>query len=514
MAEVVNKSLADIKAEAGRDLDSQINENTLIPAENEVGTFGVCKAFEVEKAFVKTAEEKTVAVADALAVVNADGTLSKETIASVFNHKNSLQETIPGKKTFSGGIEGNVNGNINSESSTIEELNGGVPITTAAQTLTEEQKAQVRNNIGANSILDDVVKFTPQTLTDEQKAQARENIGVKEGGGEGSSAPIGSIMMWFSPNSPAGWVFCNHTKLAISDYAELYEKLKDIPQCQSEEEGFFYTPDFREIVPVGVGENGTNDISAHDVYTLGQFKDDQFQDHSHYIYSCVNGNLDNGTKAGYQSSTKFDPESRTRNGGGTYTDSSSSLIIARNIIDGYGRHGTTTHGKQLGTNFIIKALNVTESLDESVKVDDNKTTTGNVWSGAKVAEEIGKLFTTWENITDDCIITFSGASGGSTRTDYVIYNPYLKKYRYKGTFTIGHETDRKIKIVDPKNRADMSKSFITGNMNGITRASAGLEFTTNNKTSNSVETEFYNRNSSINWDTCELSFEVDCSYTD
>lgn len=59
-----------------------------------------------------------------------------------------------------------------------------------AQSLTDEQKAQARTNIGAD-IVQGAVLYTPQTLSDEQKAQARGNINAAPGGfGLGTSANL------------------------------------------------------------------------------------------------------------------------------------------------------------------------------------------------------------------------------------------------------------------------------------------------------------------------------------
>ncbi len=60
-----------------------------------------------------------------------------------------------------------------------DEINGGVKFT--AQTLTSEQKAQARNNIGAISqeeATPDAIKYSAQSLTDAQKNQARVNVGT------------------------------------------------------------------------------------------------------------------------------------------------------------------------------------------------------------------------------------------------------------------------------------------------------------------------------------------------
>lgn len=51
----------------------------------------------------------------------------------------------------------------------------------AAQSLTDEQKAQARTNIGADTV-QGAVLYTPQSLTDDQKTQARSNIGAAPSG--------------------------------------------------------------------------------------------------------------------------------------------------------------------------------------------------------------------------------------------------------------------------------------------------------------------------------------------
>lgn len=64
----------------------------------------------------------------------------------------------------------------------------------AAQTLTDEQKAQARTNIGADTV-QGAVLYTPQSLTDEQKAQAKGNI----------SALNGQVLYVTSAGGQIGW---------------------------------------------------------------------------------------------------------------------------------------------------------------------------------------------------------------------------------------------------------------------------------------------------------------------
>ena len=95
-------------------------------------------------------------------------------------------------------------------------------------------------------------------------------------------------------------------------------------------------PDLRESVLVGAGQNTHNTIATHDVYDVGQFRDDQFQNHTHNVtvpnsiggvWQAVPGDL-----LHYSSGT----ESKTSSGAS-------------------GRSETTTHGKQTGVLFYVWA---------------------------------------------------------------------------------------------------------------------------------------------------------------
>lgn len=95
-------------------------------------------------------------------------------------------------------------------------------------------------------------------------------------------------------------------------------------------------PDLRESVLVGAGQNTHNSIATHDVYRVGEFADDQFQDHTHSVtvsdrYGAV-WQIAPGGAAYYSRNT----ESRTSSGAS-------------------GRAHSTTHGKQTGVLFYVWA---------------------------------------------------------------------------------------------------------------------------------------------------------------
>ena len=81
------------------------------------------------------------------------------------------------------------------------------------------------------------------------------------------------------------------------------------------------------------GNLGTQD---HDIYTVGQFKDDQMQNHAHQIWAH-----------GY--------DANSTSHGSTAGDDSTASHSYKEWMVLKGREGTTTHGKQLGVNYIIKS---------------------------------------------------------------------------------------------------------------------------------------------------------------
>lgn len=141
-------------------------------------------------------------------------------------------------------------------------------------------------------------------------------------------------------NVPAGYLACDGQAVSRTTYANLFAII-GTKYGNGDEITTFNVPDLREAVMVGAGQSTRAILDttghSHDVYTLGEFKDDQFQGHSHrYAIQGSNasslGGPGHGTNLTYANTTTID------------------------VLSSYGtpRVGTTTHGKQLGVNFIIK----------------------------------------------------------------------------------------------------------------------------------------------------------------
>ena len=102
-------------------------------------------------------------------------------------------------------------------------------------------------------------------------------------------------------------------------------------------------PDYQELALTGVGTNVKDhaNIITDDTYTLGQFKDDQLQNHNHYnIVYTASGSID-----------IWNPYLVGR------TESSISSISnphTGTVLN--ARFGEVTRGKRKGVKYIIKVL--------------------------------------------------------------------------------------------------------------------------------------------------------------
>jgi microcystin-dependent protein len=111
----------------------------------------------------------------------------------------------------------------------------------------------------------------------------------------------------------------------------------------------FTLPDLREAAPVGIGTRGVG-VSA-DTYNLGQFKDDQLQGHWHVLGDTQL--MTGGGGVTLQTGSGLAGVSTTVSYTATLNQVK-ALTNDQNIGYGTPRPGTTTHGKSLGVNYIIK----------------------------------------------------------------------------------------------------------------------------------------------------------------
>lgn len=180
-------------------------------------------------------------------------------------------------------------------------------------------------------------------------------------------------------NIPRGYLACDGASYLTAEYPDLYAVIGNTYGGDTEN---FNVPDYRETVLVGAGENTTDTIADHDVYGLGEFKDDQLQTHIH--------------KINWHATSASGSTSWIGSGSGNWPEDSQEPSSPARI-------GTTTHGKQKGVTYIIKAFHTNEGVDSNEVTDqiieyvegeidalisDTTTSETSTWSSSKIASSI------------------------------------------------------------------------------------------------------------------------------
>lgn len=207
--------------------------------------------------------------------------------------------------------------------------------------------------------------------------------------------PTGLIFPFAGPDTkvPTGYLLCNGQQVSKEAYASLYAVIGATYNRPMDGEDsqltVFRVPDLRESAPVGVGTRDTG-VITHDPLELGQFRDDAIKQHAHglnnhtHSFSGTTGGM-SANATGSISSSNYgvigssydsflstsgclsirDRDGRRRTGGES-SDSPKTLSINVEHIHGFSGTtggstadttavgGTTTHGKNLGLNYIIK----------------------------------------------------------------------------------------------------------------------------------------------------------------
>ena len=157
----------------------------------------------------------------------------------------------------------------------------------------------------------------------------------------GTGAPVGTLIQQYKKKPMSGYLYCDGSTFDQNAYPALYMYL-----------GTNVLPDYRECVMVGAEQNTTDTIATHDVYTEGEFKDDQLQDHNHNINFSSS-----------ESGSLF---------GVDFSENNSANYEYTVIRGASARTGdtNTTHGKQKAVYVYIKATSgLAENQQDNVLKD-------------------------------------------------------------------------------------------------------------------------------------------------
>ena len=204
--------------------------------------------------------------------------------------------------------------------------------TTAGSAVSAESAERASKDGNGNSI-------TGTYATKEELAYTNNELNIAKK----SIVPVGVIYPFGGDNSkvPDGYLPCDGRAVSRTQYSALFNVI-GTSFGNGDNVSTFNVPDLRECTTVGNGTRSSG-VAVHDTYALGEFKDDQFQGHKHRLdkYYTNDGAGTNGGEIG--NGDKYHPAKAI------YAD-----VIAANATNGKPRVGSTTHGKQVGVNYIIK----------------------------------------------------------------------------------------------------------------------------------------------------------------
>lgn len=156
-------------------------------------------------------------------------------------------------------------------------------------------------------------------------------------------APVGSMTMYAGASVPSGWLLCDGQAVSRTTYSALFTAISTTWGV-GDGSTTFNVPDMREASPYGVGTRASG-VTAHDAATLGEFKDDQMQQITGEVTRLF------GLTGASGAFTRISLPNVSSTGSSPMSNSD----IAFDSANSPGaRTGTTTRGKLLGVNFIIK----------------------------------------------------------------------------------------------------------------------------------------------------------------
>jgi microcystin-dependent protein len=212
--------------------------------------------------------------------------------------------------------------------------------------------------------------------------------------------PVGAVLSFPAGTTQAGWLLCDGSTFDRTVYPALYTYLGNSNVL----------PDYRECVLVGAGQNDTDTIAEHDVYTLGEFKDDQLQDHTHDLPTEL-AQLEHYTAGAAQDWAK------------TNTTTTVLHTNTSTVTNTY-RTGTTTHGKQKGVAYYIKATSAGPEVEPDIYA-----TKGMVRDAASYLTDEQLTGGTWIDGKPIYKITKEGTANFSNDywTDITLFNDNVQK---------------------------------------------------------------------------------------
>jgi microcystin-dependent protein len=151
--------------------------------------------------------------------------------------------------------------------------------------------------------------------------------------------PTGVFMPFAGTVAPAGFLICDGAAISRTTHAALFAVIGTTYGI-GDGSTTFNIPDLRACTPVGAGTS--TKFTTNETKTLGTYENDKVQDHGH--------NLSNWSASQWYGSANNGGSDWLQYVPGFASGGAGSSVTSMNS----GRIGTTTQGKQVVSNYIIK----------------------------------------------------------------------------------------------------------------------------------------------------------------
>ena len=176
--------------------------------------------------------------------------------------------------------------------------------------------------------------------------------------------PVGSILSTYKKIQPYNYLYCDGSTFDETQYPELYLYL-----------GTNVLPDYRECVQVGAEKNTTNifdstetnpstglpGTQSHDVFSQGEFKDDQIQNVEGTFYAQIPTGFAMPSPNSFQLDTGGYPTKTANASMGEYAGLGGQYSFKTSRV---ARSGITTRTKEKAVYYYIKAVDGVDIANE------------------------------------------------------------------------------------------------------------------------------------------------------
>lgn len=292
------------------------------------------------------------------------------------------------------------------------------------------------------------------------------------------STPLGAVYGIWSTTVPDGFLPCNGAQFDKTQYPFLYSMLGDD-----------HTPDLRECTLVGIGENGTDSLTTHNIYTLGQFKDANFSGATEAWTTLHPFDATNNTMTTVINTTGTDKVVTAKSataGAAIFTPRSKGINYIIKAIPGNEVGDYNSVINQIALKISLEYVNALPTGDN---IESNiYGYNGHYYIGDKEHATLTRLvdnsdLTTLQPKTLDTSLTIGGQTTttvegalsalntvkiekGINDVNALPVSPDIKDliYRYNGNIYFGDSTNQTTAIVD----AEAVDTVADGNMNPVT----------------------------------------------